>query len=194
LSVGTVWWTLDTTGYRESFPQLDVPTPAFATFVREHEADGAAVILPTVRGASRKHERFELPMYAKLSDAIRSADLPFLQVSIGRAVVNEPQGLFTMVAIRKQNTRTARMIQDLNDLCNPQTIGQRIPPSATQEPTTRALIAAELVKRGLRFVILDEEVYGEAGIEAARLPFERLIDEERVFADGTGVRVWVLKP
>jgi hypothetical protein len=194
VALGTVWTSLDTTGYRQAFPQFDVPTAAFATFVAEHETAGAALVLPTIRGASRKHERFELPIFAQLDDAIRSADLPYLQVAMGRAVVNEPQGLFTMVAINKQNPGLTRMIQDLNDLCTPQTTGMPIAPSATQEPATRVLVARDIVARGLRFVVLDEEAYGETGIAYARLPFERHIDEEKHFADGTGVRVWVLKP
>ena len=99
-----------------------------------------------------------------------------------------------MVAINKQNPRVSRLLQDLNDLCTPQTTGQPIAPSATQEPTTRALVAADLVKRGLRFVVLDEEAYGEEGIALARLPFDNHIEEEKLFQDGTGVRVWVLKP
>lgn len=194
ISIGTVWVSLDTTGYHQAFPRLEVPTPAFSTFVAEHPTSGAALVLPTVRGASRKHERFELPIFANLDDSVRSADLPFLQVAMGRAGVNEPQGLFTMVAIRKQNPRVSRLLQDLNDLCTPQTTGQPIAPSATQEPVTRALVAADLVKRGLRFVVLDEEAYGEEGIAFARLPFAAHIDEEKLFEDGTGVRVWVLKP
>lgn len=194
VSVGTVWISLSTTGYREAFPQMEVPVPAFASFVRQHPTSGAALVLPTVRGASRKHERFELPIFAHLDDSIRSADLPFLQVAMGRAVVNEPQGLFTMVAIRKQNARISRLVQDLNDLCTPQTTGHPIAPSATQEPITRALVATDLIQRGLRFVVLDEEAYGEAGMAHARLPFEGHLAEEKHFADGTGVRVWVLEP
>lgn len=194
VAAGTVAVSLSTTGYHRAFPRLDVPTHAFTSFVAEHSSSGAALILPTVRGAARKHERFELPIFASLDDSIRSADLPFLQVSLGRAVVNEPQGLFTMVAINKQNPGISRLLQDLNDLCTPQTTGTPIAPSATQEPASRARVASLLVDRGLRFVVLDEEAYGSEGIAFARLPFEKHIEEERLFQDGTGVRVWVLKP
>ena len=194
VAAGTVWLTLDRTGYREGFPALTVPTPAFADFVAHSEVEGAALVLPTQRGASHKEERFELPIYASLDESIRSADLPFIQVAIGRAVVNAPQGLFTMVPRRKQAERVSRLLQDLNDLCNPQTTGTAVPPSALQEPANRVGVATELIQRGLRFVILDEAVYGTEGLGQARLPFADHLAEERHFDDGTGVTVFVLKP
>lgn len=194
VSVGVTWLTLDRTGYRQGFPELAVPTPAFAEFVRDNEVEGAAVILPTQVGASRKHERFELPIYASLDESIRSADMPFIQVAIGRSVVNAPQGLFTMVARRPQSERATRFLQDLNDLCTPQTTGTPIAPSALQEPANRVAVANELVARGLRFVVLDEAVYGAEGLSYARLPFADHLAEERHFDDGTGVTVFVLKP
>lgn len=194
VAVGTVAVTLAATGYREGFPLIDPPTPAFATFVAEHEAEGVALILPAIRGASRLHQRFELPIYANLDASIRSSDLPFLQVAIGRKVINAPQGLFTMVARRGQSERITRFVQDLNDLCTPQTMGTTIAPSATQEPDQRMAVANMLVNKGLRFVILDEEAYGAGGMVYARLPFAQRLTEERHFADGTGVTVFVLAP
>ncbi len=191
---GLVWLTLDRTGYHEAFPKLEVPAPAFATFVHDHELDGAALVLPTVRGASRKHERFELPIFAELDDSIRSADGPFLQVALGRPLVNAPQGLFTLVARSRQADEVARLVQDLNDLCTPQTMGTAIAPSALQEPARRAAAARYLVERGLRFVVLDEALYGSEGLKWARLPFAGHLAEERRFDDGSGVSVFVLQP
>lgn len=194
MCAGLVWLTLDRTGYHEAFPRIEPPEPEFATFVREHEADGAALVLPTVRGASRKHERFELPIYADLDETIRSADLPFLQVALGRAVVNEPQGLFTMVPRKRQSERVSRLVQDLNDLCLPQTMGRAVPPSALQDPERRAEAAEYLISRGLRFVVLDEALYDEEGLAHARRPFADHLEDERRFDDGSGVVVFVLKP
>lgn len=194
IGAGLVWLTLDRTGYHEAFPEIAPPEPEFAVFVREHPTEGAALILPTVRGASRKHERFELPIYANLDDSIRSADLPFLQVALGRAVVNQPQGLFTMVPRKRQSDRVARLVQDLNDLCVPQTMGTAVPPSAIQEPERRAEAAEYLISRGLRFVVLDEQLYDDEGLAHARAPFASHLAEERSFDDGTGVTVFVLKP
>ncbi|GDX78328.1 hypothetical protein LBMAG42_01390 [Deltaproteobacteria bacterium] len=194
VALGAVAITLWTTGYREGFPSIDPPAPAFATFIAEHGGEGAALLLPAVRGASRKHERFELPIYASLDESIRSSDLPFLQVAIGRKVMNAPTGLFTMIARHAQSERVTRFVQDLNDLCTPQTMGMPIAPSATQEPQQRVAIANALVDMGLRFVVLDEEAYGVEGLAYARLPFKDHLAEERHFADGTGVTVFVLQP
>lgn len=194
VGAGLVWLTLDRTGYHEAFPRIEPPSPEFATFVREHPTEGAVLILPTVRGARRKHERFELPIYAGLDESIRSADLPFLQVAMGRPVVNEPDGLFTMIGRRRQADAVRRLVQDLNDLCTPQTVGTAVAPSALQEPERRAEAARYLVGRGLRFVVLDEAAYAAEGLEWARKPFAGLMDEERRFEDGTGVSVFVLKP
>ncbi|MBM4393054.1 MAG: hypothetical protein FJ090_18165, partial [Deltaproteobacteria bacterium] len=58
----------------------------------------------------------------------------------------------------------------------------------------RAARARILAQKGLRFIVLDEEAYGAAGLDYARLPFAELIAEEQHFDDGTGVTVWVLQP
>ncbi len=192
--IGGTWLSMERTGFREAFPRIAVPEPAFARFVHDHPGEGAAVVLPTVRGASRLHERFELPVFANLDAALVSADQPFLQVALGRALVNSPQGLFTMQPKKRKDTDIERFFQDLNDLCNPQTTGSEVPPSALQEPENRAARARALAENGLRFIVLDDEVYGETGLGHAKLPFADMIVEEQHFDDGTGVTVWVLSP
>ena len=135
-----------------------------------------------------------MPVFANLDPVLVSADQPFLQVALGRALVNSPQGLFTMQPKKRVDGEVERFFQDLNDLCNPQTTGNEVPPSALQEPEKRARIASTLVEKGLRFVVLDDEVYAPAGLELAALPFAAHLEETRQFEDGTGVTVLVLKP
>lgn len=193
VAAGTLALTLKETRYAEALPGFHPPDPAFAAFIRESELDGEVLIAPQIRGALRKHERFELPVYADLGPTLTSADMYWLQVAVGRGVVNSPQGLFTLVARAAPPEELGKFMRDLDDLCKPQTTGDPIPPSATQEPERRAAQGARLVEAGLRFVVLDEAAFGAEGLELARLAFAGHVTEARHFDDGTGVTVFVLE-
>ncbi|MDP2315146.1 MAG: hypothetical protein Q8P41_19760 [Pseudomonadota bacterium] len=194
LAVAAVHHTLTLTGYRTALPMFPAPTAAFADFIRDHEADGALLALPTVRGASTIATRREdIPIWASLDPAIRSADQLWIQLATGRATVYVPEGMRTMERRTARERETEKLLRDLDDLTVPHSQGRPIPPSATQEPPRRAAAAAKLVERGLRFVAIDEALYGEEGLAYARLPFASRIVEERRFGDGTGVTVWVVE-
>lgn len=186
--------TLDETRYREALPTFQPPDPAFAQFIRESDVDGYALIAPRVRGALRLHERFELPVYANLGESLTSADMYWLQVAIGRGVANAPDGLFTLVPRHKPDEELGKFYRDIDDLAVPQTTGQAIPGSATQEPERRAAEGALLVEKGLRFVVIDEQVMAKEGIDGVKAAFAGCVADERHFDDGTGVTVLVLKP
>lgn len=194
VGLGVVKLTLDETRYAEALPAFVPPDPAFARFIREHEGDGYALLLPRVRGASRLHERFELPVYADLDPSLTSADLYWLQVAVGRGVVNSPDGLFTLTPRTSPGEELGKLLRDLDDLAKPQTTGDPIPPSATQEPDRRAAEGALLVKSGLRYVAIDEAVMADAGLAGVKAAFDGCVVEEQHFDDGTGVTVLVLAP
>ena len=88
----------------------------------------------------------------------------------------------------------ANLLRDLDDLATPQIMGTPIPSSAWMAPERRAEMAGQLVAQGLRFLVADEAAYGEEGLKYLRLPFEKWIQEERHFEDGTGVTVIVVAP
>ncbi len=194
LAVAAVHHTLSVTGYRAALPRFPTPTAAFADYIRDHDADGAILALPSIRGSSTIATRREdIPIWAGLDPAIRSADQIWIQLATGRATVFVPDGMRTMQRRTARERETETLLRDLDDLTIPRTQGRAIPPSATQEPPRRAAAATRLVERGLRFVALDEALYGTDGIALARLPFADRIVEERHFDDGTGVTVWVVK-
>lgn len=193
LAVAVVVHTLALTGYRAALPVFPAPSAAFADFIRAHEADGAVLALPTIRGSSTIATRREdIPIWAGLDPAIRSADQLWIQLATGRATVYVPEGVRTMQRRTARERETEKLLRDLDDLTVPQTQGRAIPPSATQEPPRRAAAAKHLVARGLRFVAIDEALYGAEGLALARATFAGLIAEDRHFDDGTGVTVWVV--
>ncbi len=193
-AAGVLLHTLDLTGYRRALPTFPAPAAAFATFIAEHPADGAVLALPTIRAANTAAVRREdIPIWASLDPAIRSADQLWIQLATGRPNVYVPQGMRTMQRRTAREQELEKLLRDLDDLTLPQTTGRSIPPSATQEPPRRAAAAARLIERGLRFVALDAALYGPDGLATAKLPFAGHIAEERTFDDGTGVVVWVLE-
>lgn len=189
-----LWAAEQTTHFRRDLPVVAPPHPAFAEWVAEHPADGAVLFLPRVRGARAATGRDHLPVFANLSPDLASSDLIWLQVRTGRASVFRPDGLRTLTARYGFGEDLGRLLHDLDDLANPQTTGNPIPPSATQDPEVRAQRARRLVEEGVRFVVLDEATMGEEGLRLARATFADLVREERRFEDGTGVSVWVVAP
>ncbi len=193
-ALATVHHTITLAGYREALPRFDAPAAAFATFVHDHDADGAVLALPTVRAANTAAIRREdLPIFAALDPAIRSADQIWIQLATGRASVYVPDGLRTMQRRTARAAETDRLLHALDDLTTPHTTGRPIAPSATGDPARRVAAAGHLIDQGVRFVILDEVAYGSEGMAYAREAFAARITEERHFDDGTGVTVWVVE-
>jgi hypothetical protein len=194
-AIGVIAHTLAITGYREALPTFPTPRAAFTDFIASHAEDGAVLALPTIRASNTAAVRREdIPIWAGLDEAIRSADQLWIQLATGRPSVYVPQGMRTMERRTARGEELSKLLRDLDDITLPQTTGRPIPPSATQEPPRRAAAAEALVTRGVRFVALDAALYGEEGLALARLPFERTIREEQRFEDGTGVVVWVVAP
>lgn len=194
LTAAAVWQCLALTHYREDLPTFAAPTAAFATFIHDHDADGAVLALPTIRGSKTAATRREdIPIYANLDASIRSADQLWIQLATGRATVYVPQGMRTMERRTAREKELETLLRDLDDLTIPQTMGKALPPSATQEPERRAAAAAALVERGLSFVVLDDALFAAEGLALAKAVFSARIVEERRFDDGTGVTVWVVE-
>lgn len=194
VGAAAVWQCFALTHYRTDLPTFAAPTAAFATFIRGHDADGAILALPTIRGSKTAATRREdIPIWANLDDAIRSADQLWIQLATGRASVYIPLGMRTMERRTAREKELETLLRDLDDLTIPQTMGNPIPPSATQEPERRATAAAALVAKGLSFVALDEALYATEGIALAKQVFASHIVEERHFDDGSGVTVWVVE-
>lgn len=193
-AVGVLLHTLALTGYRDALPRFPAPTAAFATFIAEHDGDGAVLALPQTRASNTIAQRREdIPIWANLDPAVRSADQMWIQLATGRPSVYVPQGMRTMQRRTAREREIETLLRDLDDLTLPQTTGRSIPPSATQEPARRAAAAGRLIDRGLRYVALDAALYGADGLALAKQAFAGRIVEERRFDDGTGVVVWVLK-
>lgn len=180
------------TSYPQNLPLTHPIFPESCSFILEYPESGAILVLPRTRAATRLHQRDELPVFASLGEELSSAAELWLQVQSGRAAVNTPNGLLTLVPRRGRSNDLQNFFRDLDDLTLPQTIGTPIPPSAIGEPERRAATARSLLRQGLRFLLVDEQVYGPEGLKYLRIPFQGITLEERHFDEGTGVTVLVL--
>lgn len=191
-------WALSIVWQQTAYPSmlpLQAPIlPEALQFVADYPMRGAMVLLPSHRGAYRRHERNELPVFANLGASLSSASELWLQTLSGRAAVNSPTGLITMVPRHARAEATSILLRDLDDLTVPQVMGTPLPPSATMAPDVRAASARALVEQGLRFIVVDTEIYGEEGLKLLKLPFADLLKEEKSFADGSGILVLVVAP
>lgn len=194
LGIGLVAVSAWKTGYPQVLPRIQLEMPASTRFIADHPASGHILILPRVRAARRLQQRDELPVFASLSQDLTSSAELWLQVCAERGAVNSPVGLLTMVPRRARSAAYQTLLRDLDDLTLPQTIGNPIPPSATMEPARRQETARAWVTDGLRFLLVDEEIYAPEGLRLLRETFGPLISDERHFDDGTGVTVMILSP
>ncbi|NOY26814.1 MAG: hypothetical protein GXP62_13155 [Oligoflexia bacterium] len=191
-AVGVVWAK---TSYPDNLPLTRPPRTAACAFVASNKADGAMLILPQVRAARRLHQRDELPVYAHLGASIRSADSLWLQVDCKRPSVNKPTGLITMEDRIGRSDELRTLFRDLDDITKPQTLGDPLPPSVTARPDSTATAVDWLIDQGLRYVLVDEALYGDKGMELLRtFFFVGHLADERHFDDGSGITVLVLEP
>jgi hypothetical protein len=167
-----------------AFPEL-----AFADWMVERPGDGAVLTLPTVRPGKPNTHRWELPVYAEISDNLRSADELYFQLVHRRPIYGYP-ALFTVAANPGLDRAAQRLVRDSNDMALPGMLDKEPPSSAYQpdELGERAAGRAWLVERGLRFVVLDLAVYQEPWLEHVISFYEPIAGQQR-FEDGAGVMV-----
>ena len=171
-----------------AFPQL-----AFAEWIAEQPGDGAVLTLPTVRPGKPNTHRWELPVYANISDTLRSADELYFQLVHLRPIYGYP-AFFTTVANSGLEPAAKRLVRDSNDMALPGMLDKEPPSSAYQpdELGERAAGRAWLVERGLRFVVIDLSVYQEPWIDHVVSFYEPITSQQR-FDDGDGVMVLELQ-
>ncbi len=180
--------------YLDSATTTSFPQVSFARWIAERPTEGAAIIFPTIRPGPPNTHRMELPVFANISDALRSVDCLYFQLVHQRPIHCCPS-LFTLSKREGMAKDAARLIRDTNDLALPGMADKDPPPSATDEAgeADRAMGRKWLYKKGLRWVALDMGVYGEQWTEKAASFYEPLA-ERRVFDDGDGVLVLELAP
>ncbi len=175
--------------YLEPRQTTAFPPLAFASWIADQPGDGAVLTLPTVRPGKPNTHRWELPVYANISDNLRSADELYFQLVHRRPIYGYP-AFFTTVANPGLEPAAQRLVRDSNDMAMPGMLGKEPPTSAYQpdELGERAAGRAWLTERGLRFVVLDLSVYQEPWLEHVIAFYEPLTSQQR-FEDGDGVMV-----
>ena len=172
-----------------AFPDL-----TFAAWLRSRPGPGAVMAFPTVRPGKPNTHRWELPVYANISDALRSGDQLYFQLAHRRPIYEYP-ALFTVVANQGLSPQAETLVRDTNDMARMGMTGEFPPSSAwdSRMAHERAEGRAWLQARGLRFVVLDLSVYQGEWLDRAVAFFEPLADRQR-FEDGDGVMVLELEP
>ncbi|MFH1464157.1 MAG: hypothetical protein ABIO70_07210 [Pseudomonadota bacterium] len=175
--------------YLEPWDTTTYPNLAFADWLRAQPGSGAVMAFPTVRPGKPNTHRWELPVYANISDALRSGDQLYFQLAHRRPIYEYP-ALFTVVATPGLSPEAEQLVRDTNDMGRMGITGE-FPPSSSFDPRGahgRAEGRAWLQARGLRFVVLDLSVYQGEWLDRAVDFFEPLASQER-FDDGDGVLV-----
>lgn len=192
-TVGSVLAGRATSGVGASFPKHTLPDVEFANWIADHDASGAAVLLPQRRPAPKSGLRQDLPVFANLSDDLSSTDSLYLQVLMNRPIMGAPS-LKTLAKMRT-STDIELLLRNWDDICLPQLAGRDIPKSAIdpQFGPQRRRVIQRLRQEGLSFVVVDEAAYGAAGVEVLAGQLAGALAETRHFDDGTGVTVFVLK-
>jgi len=165
------------------------PTLAFADWIEDQPGSGAVLTLPTVRPGKPNTHRWELPVYANISDNLRSADELYFQLVHRRPIYGYP-AFFTTVANTGLDPAAQRLVRDSNDMALPGVTGAQPPTSAYQpdDQGERAAGRAWLLERGLRFVVIDLSVYKGPWLAHLLSFYEPLANTQR-FEDGDGVMV-----
>jgi hypothetical protein len=194
LSGGAVRAGVHTARFHAPFPVQGLPEVAFAQWVRDYPESGAFVLLPQLRPAPKSGKRGDLPVFATIASSLSSADSQYLQVRMGRSLIGYPS-LKTLVPM-KVDLDIYRLIRNWDDLSHPLVTGKPIPTSSYDERSEpgRQKVIQGLREDGLRFVIVDDAVYGDEGLQILRAQLAAHTAEERHFDDGTGVTVFALKP
>ncbi len=192
ICVATVRHTELLTQFRAHLPHFTPPTPAFATFIAESPQRGAVLFLPRRRGAKHWTDRSDLPVFADLSRDLASADELWLQVLCRRPSAYWPVGLRTVAPVIADDTTAETLLNELDDLSDPQTTGRSLSSDVFEDSGRRVRVVGDLVDRGLSFVAVDEKTYQGESLALVRWLFNERIRVDRHFDDGTGVTVLVV--
>jgi hypothetical protein len=179
---------------QSSLPLQPLPDLAFATWLAEQPDDGAVLTLPQTRAAPRSGKRADLQVFANLGESLSSADTQYMQVRHGRAVIGYPS-LKTLAPMRL-NVDIEALTRNWDDMAHPMVTGNPIPRSAyddTSEPRRQATIEW-LRRQGLRYVVVDMNVYEGEGFTLLARQLEPHTQAVHRFDDGDGVTIIELLP
>jgi hypothetical protein len=180
--------------FHDPFPRFDAPRLAFADWIRTKGPSGGVALIPGRRAARQFTERHKLPIFAELSDDLRSSELLYIQVMHGQPQTAWPELL--TIGPKARTPRTGQLLQDWDDLTLPATVGREAPPSAVDaiQDDRRRVGIKLLLDWGLRYLVVDAALMAEPEREVLRRHLKGHIAEERHFDDGTGIWVLVLQP
>ena len=180
--------------YLKPWATTAFPDLAFAGWLRAQPGPGAVMAFPTVRPGKPNTHRWELPVFANISDALRSGDQLYFQLAHRRPIYEYP-ALFTVRAVPGLSPQAETLVRDTNDMARMGMTGEFPPTSAWDSRTAHERAAGRtwLQERGLRFVVLDLSVYQGEWLDRAASFFEPVLTRQR-FEDGDGVLVLELAP
>jgi hypothetical protein len=178
-------------GLSQSFPAAPLPEPTFAAWMDARE-EGAVITLPQIRPPPRSGQRADIPVFAQLSPTLAGADVLYLQVLHGQPILDYPS-LKTLAPMRIDGP-TYRLMRNWDDLAHPALSGDPIPGSAhdPRHLADRRALVGRLINAGLRYVLLDRAAYTEEALLHLEADIQGHVAAQEDFADGTGVRVYLL--
>ncbi len=186
-------WGAHAGGWMKGYPTTPLPeTPEFAAWIAQDEEPCAALLLPVELPGEETPEtgerrRHEMPVFAEFSRAVSSSDQLFLQTRTQKAGRYAP----SLVTLARTSGSEGQLAKNLTDLAR-STVGESVGASATAPSAVYLQEMDWLMGAGLKYVVVDEARYGTEELAFLRDLLGRWSVEERVFEDGTGVRVFRL--
>jgi len=189
----TVWQGMQTSRIGTDFPAHSLPSVSFTEYIASQTEDGAVLLLPHVRTKAAGATRDDLPVFARLSRNLASADDLYLQTQHGRPMVGFPS--LQTLRTEEVDTNMTRLLRDWSDLSRPKTANQGIPPSAMGAGTSLPRRQGLQILRdaSLRWIAIDLGSYEAKGLAELERQLAVYIADDQTFEDGDGVRVLTLR-
>ncbi|MEE2750247.1 MAG: hypothetical protein VX519_02355 [Myxococcota bacterium] len=193
LSIYLGLWGAHAGGWVKGYPTTPIPeTPQFAQVLAEDSEECSALLLPVelpvVQSSGMgERKRSDMPVFAEISRAISSSDQLFIQTRTHKSGRYAP----SLVTLARQEGGELELAKNITDLAR-STVGESVPNSARAPSAVYLDEMRWLMGLGLKYIVVDEARYGEEELLFLRELLGKWAVEERVFEDGTGVRMFKL--
>ena len=171
------------------FPKQSLPPVQFTTYLAEHPADGALIMLPQMRPPPKSGKRSDLAVFANIDQRLASSDVQYFQTLHGRPIYDKPN-LKTLYAL-EESEYIFRLLREWDDLAHPMVTGNPIPASAYDERFTkrRKIGLDQLLQSGLRWVVIDLGAYNQQALDILDSQLKPFEVHREYFQEGDGVLI-----
>lgn len=161
-------------GFRRGLPTLALPGLESCAWIADQPGEGAVVVLPSSTHVDGERQA----SFAGLDSRLAHVDGFWLQLLHGRSQYFSPSTIPTLIPLRPLPGAAGEWTRAAEDV------------ALGREARAPARGPEHLAELGYRWLLVDREVYGEAGIRELEAMLGDAAVSRREFDDGTGVLVY----